>query len=60
MSLGRSSAQHTALQAAELSGGVDTDDELQRLLRIEQAYAANARVMNVAEAMMDELMRIAS
>ncbi len=59
MSLAGSSAQHTALQAAELAGGVDTDDELQRLLRIEQMYAANARVVNVAEEMMDELMRIA-
>lgn len=59
MSLGRSSAQHTALQTAELAGGVDTDDELQRLLRIEQMYAANARVVNVVEQLMDELMRIA-
>lgn len=58
MSLSRSSAQHTALQTAELAGGVDTDDQLQRLLQIEQMYAANARVVNVAEQMMDELMRI--
>ncbi|MBL4628880.1 MAG: flagellar hook-associated protein FlgK [Roseicyclus sp.] len=59
MSLSRSSAQHTALEAAELAGGVDTDDELHRLLRIEQMYAANARVINVAQQLMDELMRIA-
>lgn len=59
LSLSRSSAQHTALQTAELAGGVDTDDELQRLLQIEQMYAANARVVNVAETLMDELMRIA-
>ncbi len=59
LSLSQSSARHTALMAAELAGGVDTDDELQRLLKIEQMYAANARVISVAEALMDELMRIA-
>ncbi|OAN69189.1 flagellar hook-associated protein FlgK [Jannaschia sp. EhC01] len=59
MSLGRSSAQHAALEAAELAGGVDSDAELQQLLRIEQMYAANARVVSVAEQLMDELMRIA-
>lgn len=59
MSLSRASAQHTALQTAELAGGVDTDAELQHLLRIEQMYAANARVVSVAEQLMDELMRIA-
>lgn len=58
MSLSRSSAQHTALATAELAGGVDTDAELQRLLQIEQMYAANARVISVAEQLMDELMRI--
>lgn len=59
MSLSRSSAQHSALETAELAGGVDTDAELQRLIRIEQMYAANARVISVAEQLMDELMRIA-
>ena len=51
---------HNVLMTSELAAGVDTDDELQRLLKIEQAYAANARVINVAEELMDELMRIAS
>lgn len=59
MSLSRSSAQHAALETAELANGVDTDAELQNLLRIEQMYAANARVVSVAEQLMDELMRIA-
>lgn len=59
LGLSRSSAQFAALETAERAGGVDTDNELQSLLRIEQMYAANARVVNVAEAMMDELMRIA-
>lgn len=57
--LGQSVAQHGALQNAELAAGVDTDEELQRLLKIEQMYAANARVITVAEELMDELMRIA-
>ncbi|GAB5448913.1 flagellar hook-associated protein FlgK [Gymnodinialimonas sp.] len=59
MTLSRSSAQHSALETAELAGGVDSDAELQHLLRIEQMYAANARVVSVAEQLMDELMRIA-
>lgn len=37
-----------------LSEGVDTDQELQKLLLIEQAYAANARVIQIA----DELLQI--
>lgn len=59
MSLSRASAQHTALERAELAGGVDTDAELQQLLRIEQMYAANARVVTVADQLMEELLRIA-
>ncbi|ABD57091.1 flagellar hook-associated protein FlgK [Jannaschia sp. CCS1] len=57
--LSSASAQNTALKTAELAGGVDSDAELQRLLQIEQMYAANARVINVAGQMMDELLRIA-
>lgn len=52
-------AHHEILRQEELAQGVDTDDELQRLLQIEQAYAANARVITAAEEMLDELMRIA-
>ncbi len=59
MKLSQAAARHTTLETAELASGVDTDDELQRLLRIEQMYAANARVITVSEEMMDELMRIA-
>ena len=58
-SLSQSANLNSALEIAELAHGVDTDDELQRLLKIEQSYAANARVISVAEEMMDELMRIA-
>ncbi len=42
----------------ELAGGVDSDQELQRLLMIEQAYSANARVIQTVEDMLATLMRI--
>lgn len=51
-----SSAYRDALAEAELSEtGVDTDAELQQLLLIEQAYAANARVIEVASRLIDQL-----
>ncbi len=52
------STQNTALKELEFSKGVDTDQELQRLMQIEQHYAANAQVMSVVDEMMDRLMRI--
>jgi len=57
-SLGFDVARQTTLITAELSAGVDTDQELQNLLRIEQAYAANARVMQTIDTMMRRLMEI--
>jgi flagellar hook-associated protein 1 FlgK len=48
----------SALRQQELARGVDTDAEMQNLIRIEQMYAANARVVQAAEAMLDELMRM--
>ncbi|MEJ6393010.1 flagellar hook-associated protein FlgK [Gymnodinialimonas sp. 2305UL16-5] len=54
------SARFSALETSELAQGVDTDDELQRLLKIEQMFAANARVITVADEMMTELLRIAA
>jgi flagellar hook-associated protein 1 FlgK len=47
-------AQADGLRTAELSGGVDTDQEMQKLLLIEQAYAANAQVIRTV----DELIQI--
>ena len=38
-------AQADSLRLAEAAGGVDTDDEMQKLLLIEQIFAANARVI---------------
>ncbi len=51
-------SQQSAIRAAELESGVDTDHEMQQLLLIEQAYAANARVIAAAEEMLDQLMRL--
>ncbi len=41
-----------------LADGVDTDEEMQRMLLIEQTYAANARLVQTIEDMLDILMRI--
>lgn len=52
------SAQHSEFTQMELADGVDTDAELQRLMIVEQAYAANARVISTVDEMLDALMRI--
>ncbi|MDJ0822754.1 MAG: flagellar hook-associated protein FlgK [Paracoccaceae bacterium] len=52
------SAQQTALKELELAKGVDTDQELQRLMQIEQQYAANAQVMSVVDDLMQRLLNI--
>lgn len=52
------SARFTELTELQLSQGVDTDQELQNLLVLEQAYAANARVIQAADDMLETLMRI--
>lgn len=51
-------ARWDLLHEAELANGVDTDFELQTLLRIEQAYAANAKVIQTADFMIQRLMEI--
>lgn len=53
-----STARWDTLRQAELSNGVDSDYELQMLMRIEQAYAANAKVMQTVDFMMQRLMEI--
>ncbi len=67
ISLLRQSAEDTATQTnahqSELTQqlmaqGVDTDAEMQRLLSVEQAYAANARVIQTADAMLRRLLEI--
>lgn len=52
------SARLHALRDESLRQGVDTDAEMQRLLRLEQVFAANARVVRAAEEMIDQLIRI--
>ena len=42
----------------EAEGGVDTDQEMQSLLQIEQSYAANAKVISAVNQMMQTLMDI--
>lgn len=51
-------AQSDALVTAELQDGVDTDQEMQELLLVEQAYAANARVMSTLDEMLQQLLRL--
>ncbi|MEY1557248.1 flagellar hook-associated protein FlgK [Yoonia sp. R2331] len=51
-------ARRDTLYQAELAEGVDTDQELQMLLRIEQAYGANAKLMQTINAMIQTLMEI--
>lgn len=54
-----SEAYAGVLRDAELSvTGVDTDAELQNLLIIEQSYAANARLIEAVQAMIDRLLEI--
>ncbi|QIE40919.1 flagellar hook-associated protein FlgK [Rhodobacteraceae bacterium SC52] len=50
----RAEALNTRLQA----NGVDSDAEMQRLLLIEQSYAANAKVISASQTMLDLLMEI--
>ncbi|SMX40425.1 flagellar hook-associated protein FlgK [Octadecabacter ascidiaceicola] len=51
-------ARWSSLKEAESADGVDTDYEMQMLLRVEQAYAANARVIQTVQTLMQRLMEI--
>lgn len=50
-----SAARLNTLRDEVLRQGVDTEAELQRLLQIEQMFAANARVVSAAQEMIDQL-----
>ena len=52
------SAKLDTLREMELQAGVDTDHEMQSLLLIEQAYAANAKVMSTVDDMIQTLLGI--
>lgn len=51
-------AKAETLQQAAHADGVDTDQELQAMMQIERLYAANAKVIQAVDSMLDELMRI--
>lgn len=46
------------LKSQELEAGVDTDHEMQQLLLVEQSFAANARVMQTIDELIQTLIRI--
>src|SRR6056297_1390432 len=52
------SGQAGELREMELRGGVDSDAELQGLLLVEQAFSANARMIQTLDDMMQTLLRI--
>jgi flagellar hook-associated protein 1 FlgK len=51
-------ARATELAQMQLAEGVNTDDELQRLLKVEQTYAANAKVIEVLDDLMQLITRL--
>ena len=51
-------AAGAAAAAREAAAGVDVDEEMRRLVEVEQAYAAAARVVETVGDMMDRLTRI--
>ena len=51
-------AQNDSLRQMELAQGVDTDAEMQKLMIIEQAFAANAQVVTAADEMLQLLLGI--
>ncbi len=53
-----SAARADTLKAAELANGVDSDEELQQLLLVEQSYAANARVIQTIDALIQTLIEL--
>ena len=48
----------TNFKQMQASDGVNTDQELQKLIELEKAYAANARVVQVVDDMLSELLSI--
>jgi flagellar hook-associated protein 1 FlgK len=51
-------SQATELRSLQLENGVDTDAEMQRLLLVEQAFSANARMIQTVDDMIQTLLRI--
>ena len=57
-SLTFASSQYDELKQQILALGVDSDEELQRLIIVEQAYAANVKMIEAADDMMQTILRI--
>lgn len=51
-------SRQSTLREAELEDGVNTDQELQKMLVIEKLFTANARVVEAATDMLDTLVRL--
>lgn len=51
-------ARAESLNTALLAQGVDTDTEMEALLSLEKAYAANAKVFQTVNGMLDEILRL--
>ncbi|MCB6177986.1 flagellar hook-associated protein FlgK [Rhodobacter sp. Har01] len=49
-------ARYAALDEMERAGGVDTDEEMQALLVVEKNYAANAKVLQTVDEMINALL----
>lgn len=56
--LARSTAHADALKTDLLADGVDTDTEMRRLVELENAYAANARVIRAADEMLARILEL--
>lgn len=48
----------SSLQSALFENGVDSDREMEHLLALEKAYAANAKVIRAIDEMLDNILRI--
>ena len=48
----------TELTERQLADGVDTDEEIRRLLLVEQSYAANAKVIEAVDQMLQQVLRL--
>ncbi|MFN3953839.1 MAG: flagellar hook-associated protein FlgK [Pararhodobacter sp.] len=55
---GYATAYQTELKQSALAMGVDVDAEMQRLMLIEKAYAANTRVLQIADEMLRRMLEI--
>lgn len=51
-------SRYETISGRFLADGVDSDAEMRKLLEYEQAYAANARVIQAVEEMIDQILRL--